>query len=364
MLDLEAITRQVLHNCAVSDSRAAGLYTVCGLALRLRDLYKWEKGLDPWVEHDSAKVLEWIGEKEEEWERLATAGFQDIKILGAGHDPFDTQGINTALEPEGLFYGAGYVHSVKPTFFLARLEEKKEAGGHPVYILGKELARDILTIPALSQGDSIVVRMGSARFFLWDKIFFARKSARNPIRFALERYGLRDQDTEALRQNLSRLLEGEVETYIHHELGGLKDTIFDRDIWRNIIAGFPHTPIELLARAVKDLLADTNEYGALRHITRERKAASIAFYAAFLDGLRRMLFPQAITAFQQFASSGDWGLIEEAILEGHRTAKQYAEVTCGIYEKARERNDMDWAEKEIEECLLAPLGIVWTRPDG
>ena len=65
VLERKSITDQVLENCTISDSRHAGLYSICGLALRLRDLYKWEKGLDPWVEKDSSEVLEWNGVIEE-----------------------------------------------------------------------------------------------------------------------------------------------------------------------------------------------------------------------------------------------------------------------------------------------------------
>ena len=54
-IDPGNITRQVLRNCEISDARHAGLFSICGLALRLRDLYKWEKGLDPWVEKDSSR---------------------------------------------------------------------------------------------------------------------------------------------------------------------------------------------------------------------------------------------------------------------------------------------------------------------
>ncbi len=38
VLELDAIISQVLRNCSISDSQHAGLYSVCGLALRLRDL--------------------------------------------------------------------------------------------------------------------------------------------------------------------------------------------------------------------------------------------------------------------------------------------------------------------------------------
>ena len=50
MLDIEKIKNQVQRNCDISDSKHAGLFSVCGLALRLRDLYKWDNGLAPWVE--------------------------------------------------------------------------------------------------------------------------------------------------------------------------------------------------------------------------------------------------------------------------------------------------------------------------
>ena len=52
MIELEQLANQVLHNCYISDSRFAGNYSICGLAMRLRDLYKWENGFEPWLEKD------------------------------------------------------------------------------------------------------------------------------------------------------------------------------------------------------------------------------------------------------------------------------------------------------------------------
>ena len=132
-MDINALREQVLHNCTISDSHHAGLYSICGLALRLRDLYKWEKGLDPWVEKESSELLEWIGDKEEQWERAAKESFQDIVIDGEVFDPLDLAGINARIEPHGLFYGGGFVQSMKPTFFLAVLEEKRRVKGHNIY---------------------------------------------------------------------------------------------------------------------------------------------------------------------------------------------------------------------------------------
>jgi hypothetical protein len=357
VFDLDSIVSQIQRNCSISDSRHAGLYSICGLALRLRDLYKWEKGLDPWVERESSEILEWIASKEEQWGDLLELDFSELIIDGSRYDPFDSTGINGLLNPQGYFYGAGYVHSLKPSFFMGVLEDVKQVDGHTVYILGREFARDLLTIPALSQDNCIVVRQESARLFLWDLILFTKKSGQKALNFGLKNYGVKRKDSEAIQRNLARISAAETETYLYHELGELRDTVFESNIWKEIIATFPHTPIELVARSVKDLLADTNEFGTLRHIVEKRKAASLGFYVAFFDGLRKELFPELPRAFEEFATTLNWQVIEEAIAIGYKTAKGYAQSLNSIFRKGKQKNDMQWVEREIEKHLLAPLGI-------
>jgi hypothetical protein len=357
VFDLNSVTEQVIRNCEISDARHAGFYSICGLALRLRDLYKWEMGLAPWVEKESSEILDWIGEKEEAWEQLAEMDFRDIVIDGKAHDPLDVSGVNALLEPHGIFYGAGYVHSMKPTFFLASVEETRRVDGHRVYILGRELARDLLTIPALSQHGSIIIRKESGAIFLWDQIMFLRKSGRQALEFALDRHGLTDSSPGTLRRHLAGLFSVEMERYIYHELGEIKDQDFDRSIWREILSAFPHTPIELLARSVKDLLADTNEKGPLMHIIRGQKESSLGFYVAFLDGLRRELFPEMPEAFSQFIKTGDWSVIEHAVSTSYRRSKDHARALCLIFTEGKRNNDLKGACKKIENRFLKPLGI-------
>ncbi len=355
MIDPAAIARQVLQNCEISDARHAGLYSICGLALRLRDLYKWEKGLDPWEEKESSEILDWIGNKEQKWERVFETDYQNLCIQDHDYEPFDTKTINTILEPHGLFYGAGYAHSLKPTFFLAAIEDKNNVRQYPVYTLGRELARDLLTIPALAQDRAILWRKESAKMFLWDQMLYIKKSGRQALGFALEQCGLNDQHPETLRRNLTTILAAQKETYIYHELGEIMDTVFDPDIWREIIAAYPHTAVELLARTVKDLLADTNEYGALRFFIRERKAASVGFYVAFIDGLAKVLFAELISAFQKFVQCANWKIIEGAVESGFHSARHYAEQIISIYETGKQKDNKDWAQKEIETRLVNNL---------
>ncbi len=352
MINIADITRQVLHNCDISDAYHAGMFSICGLALRLRDLYKWERGLPPWQESDSAKVLEWIEAKENKWEDYPEDGFKELTINGEKFDPFDTVEINTILEPHQIFYGAGYARSLKPTFFLADIAEKTDNNGNIVYTLGRELARDLLTIPALTQDDCVLLRQESAKLFLWDSIFYIKKSARPALKFALASCGLKNQEPKALQPHLTKILAVLKDNYIYHEIGELHDTDFDRKIWREVIAAFPYSPVEYLARAVKDLLADTNKFGTLQHIIRKRKTASLAFYAAFLDGLAKEFFPELLTSFQEFTQTGDWGVIDLAVTSGNQKAKQHAALITDLYQEGVRRNDNKWAETEIQKHLL------------
>ena len=355
IIEIDRLTRQVLKNCEISDAQHAGLYSICGLALRLRDLYKWEKELSPWIEKDSSAILDWIGEKEQLWERLADKKYADLTIGDKSYDPFNTAAINAVLEPIGLLYGAGYAYSLKPTFFLATIKNKGQSGGYTVYTLERELARDLLTLPVLSQDNLILLRTDSARLFIWDQIAFIKKSGRPALRFALRHCGLKKQHSEALQHHLPTILAAQKDNFIYHEIGEMKDLTFDPDIWRELIAAFPHSPVELLVRAVKDLLADTTRHGTLCYLIKHRKAAALGFYVAFQDGLIKELFPELRAAFRDFTNLLDWRIIEEAVSTGYRNAKNYTEKIVQIFQTGRQNQQMQWVKKEIERRLLGKI---------
>jgi hypothetical protein len=241
---------------------------------------------------------------------------------------------------------------LKPTFFLAVVKNKSKINGTTVYTLSRELARDLLTIPALSQEDQVVLRQDSAKLYLWDNIFYIKKSSRPALRLALQSCGIHDHQPKALRHRLADILAVQKETYIYHEIGELRDTVFDRKLWREIIAAFPFSPVEYLARAVKDLLADTNDYGTLQRIVRQRDTAALAFYVAFLDGLPKEFFPELAASFQEFARLADWTIIDRAISAGYRTAKKNADLIMDLYREGIAKNDLKWAEKQIQKALL------------
>ena len=221
--------------------------------------------------------------------------------------------------------------------------------------MGHELARDLFTMPALHQDNSVILRKESARLILWDQITYIRESGRFALHYGLERCGLQHDDPKALRKGLTKVIAVYEDAYIYHETGEIHDAVFDRQTWREVIGDYPHTPVELLARAVKDLLADTNEYGTLRHIIKERNAASLAFYVAFFHGLPKELFPELVNAFRKFVPTSDWQIIEEAVSKGYRTAKVYAETIVKIYQEGKKRSAKAWAKEQIEKQLLGRI---------
>ncbi len=351
------VTGQVAHNCSITDARHASVFSVCGLALRLRGLYKWQMGLEPWMEEDPAKLLAWIDAMEKTWEALQEKDFNRIRIDGRTFDPFDVSGINESLASLGMVYGAGYAQGLVPTFFLGRLEETRTLHGCAVFILGRESARDLMSIPALSQENRIYIRTEVMKAFLWDQILFVSRSGKKALNLALKRFQVQEADPLSLKRRLPDIVQSEIETSLFHELGEILDPTLDRTAFRELLAAFSHTPVELLARALKDLLADTSPFGRIAFIARKRRWASLALYVAFLDGFRKKLFPEMREAFDRFIEAEDWGVIEEASRAAYETARSRAGRLMEIFHLGRKKGDICWAEKEIHRTLIGPLGL-------
>jgi hypothetical protein len=351
MSALDNLIRQVRRNCDISDARHGGIFSVCGLALRLRDLFKWEQGLAPWEEGDPAAVLDWIGAREAYWETLAGSELEPICLNGRRLDPFDTDAVNRLLAPQRLYYGAGYARGLKPTFFLAAIESEQDIEGCRVYGLGRELARDLLTLPALSQGDSVVLRRASAAGFLWDQITYMAPSGQRALAAALAACGIRDRRPSELRRQWDGLLQVQEMIHLRHELGEIKDREFRRELWQEIIAAFPLTRTELLARHVKDLLADTHPLGPLCHICRSRSAAGLSLYAALADRLARNLFAELTPALDAFWRTADWAGVERAVDAGRAAARGYAALITSTYGNAKSGQNLSAVEAALDGLL-------------
>lgn len=359
-MDIARLQMQIQTNCDISDAHHAGLYSLCGLLLRLRDLYKWEQNLWPWQEPDPGTLLEWVDAREARWEELAHRELQALTVGTETFDPFDMAALNHHLRPLGLVYGAGYVLGMKPSFFLGEVAASRTLEGLKVDTVGRELARDIYMTPAMRQGGQIFARQSAMLFFLWDQLLELRPSAREALVFALHQYGL---EAEALRQQprqlapaLERVAAEELAVWIYHEVGEVREDAFDGQVWHEMVAAYANSLVEIFVRVTKDLLADTHPEGLLGHIIAHRLAASLGFFVAFLRPFTRAVFPEMVEAFSRFRPTGSWGLIEAARASGHARAASFARQLVEIHEAGRGRAP-DWAIAEIQARLISPLGI-------
>lgn len=361
MVDVKKVAKQVKENCAISDARNWGDYPLCILLLKCRELYKWEKGIEPWEKVDNFDIIHWIDERERKWKVLAEGKFKNIEIDRKNYPPFEIEGINKLLKPKGFIYGAGYVAGLKPSFFLGELKESRKENGYRIYILGKELARDLTAAPALLQGANIFARREPMRFFLWDKIDEFKATRRKTLKHAFEDYGLGEKEIieaklESIKDEVERIGEEELESYLYHEIGEASDRVFPDKKWRELIGDFPYTKIEKFVRGVKDILGDTNEKGMLRYIIDHEKKGSLSFYVSYLSGFRKVIFPEIDGAYWRFRETGDWGVIKEARGRGYERAKEYALKLIGIYDKGKAKGK-EWMKVEINKELIEPLEI-------
>jgi hypothetical protein len=324
MLDVKSIAEQVKHNCNISDARFWGFYSPCGLLLRLRNLYKLEHGITLWEKVSQVKIADWIGRRETLWDRVSSLEFQPIEINNRKYHPFNVKGINKVLIGEGLFYGAGYGNLLKPAFIFAEISESRRRGRYHIFFLNKELARDLMSSPAMLQGTTIIARNETMKMLLWDKLWEMSAIKHNSsLTRAFSEYGIVKKETspEIIRSQLEHVAREEMETYIFHELGEASQRSLLGTWWKQLLISLPYSRAELFLRGLKDVLADTCSAGMLKHIITQKKTGSLGFYLALLGGYRKAIFPNIISAYETFVLTGDWDIIEQARAAGYKKAR-------------------------------------------
>ncbi|MFH1135194.1 MAG: hypothetical protein V1816_03830 [Pseudomonadota bacterium] len=356
--EISDLRDQVTANCNRSDARYAGSLSLCGLLLRLREFYKWEQGLPPWAEVDSPVILAWIEAKENSWEPLAEDESKPLLWRGRRIDPFDSALVNRDIIADGLFYGAGLAAFLKPSFFLARVLEERDLDGIRVLRLGEEHARDLFASPAQTLDDIIVARRGPLAAFLWDTLQYGEKSRRKALDLAAWVYGLKSGSppgAEEWKNRFEAMVERETEPLVRHELGEIRDSVFQKELWRDLIGAHPHSRVELLARAIKDVLADTAEFGRLGFIVKSRRLGSLGVFAAWHDGLAARIFEEFAPAFERFLETKDWDLIDAVREKGWEKAAGLARRLSELAAEGRDRPA--WLVEQVQKIFYAPLGL-------
>jgi hypothetical protein len=298
--DLLPTLEAVRTNCDIADALHATDYTLCVYLLKMREYFRWEKNLSFNQKLSHKELTEWLSCRESRWEALALRDFEKIPVMNSLHDPFDAEAINQALIPLGYVYSSGYGHSNKPMFYLGVLETRETFKGYTLIVSGKEYARDLAAQPAMSLGKTIFVRRESLRRMLWEKVEEWRwNKPVNAMQNALACY---DFDNNA-EQSLDAMTNNELRSVTLHEIGEeLAGELLGNE-WEAMLASMPHSKTEIMARAVRDHLADA--LSTLPELLSEMNAPALHFYIANLGNMRKQLYPSLIAAYDNWTATGD-----------------------------------------------------------
>ncbi len=309
--DLPVLIEAVQANCHIADARHARELTMCNYLLGMRELYRWEQEVPLSRPLPKEELGAWLSQREALWGELEASDFRPLPVGGERYDPFAIAAINAALAPHGLIYGGGYGRFGKPHFFLGELLRREERLGVTVLVSGCEYARDLWAPPAALQDGRVFLRQDALRRWLWEKIeIWGVRKADGALKAALDGYGF-GADPEAA---LERMAAQESETLILHELGEAMAEPLLGPAWREMLASFTGRRAEILARAVRDNLADC--LSTLPELLDRGAGSSIHFYFANFEGLRRSLFPRLADAYARWRESGDPTALQEALAAG------------------------------------------------
>jgi hypothetical protein len=325
----------VQRNCHIADARHARDMTMCNYLLEMREFYRWEHALRPDQPPPRDEVGHWLREREALWDAVADEDFAALPVANASIDPFAVDAVNAAVAQLGLGYGAGIGRFGRPHFFLGRLERSEEVDGLRIVVSNCEYARDLAAIPAALQGDTVVVRREALRQWLWEKAeAWGVKQVAGPMRQALSLWGWFDDAGAAL----DRMADAEIATLILHERGEHQAGAILGPAWEAMLTGLSSRRAELLARAVRDHWADC--LVTLPVLVERAAWASLHFWFANLEGMRRQIFPRMAEAGAAWAADGDpapviaaaraglahWQAVAQRLLDGQRSAAAAAEA--------------------------------------
>lgn len=287
----DRLVAAVQRNCHIADARHARDMTLCTYLLEMREFYRWEAGIPLGDPLARPEVGTWLNEREALWETLGEADFSPVPLADTVFEPFAAASINDLLVPHGLVYGAGIGRFGKPHFFLGKLAARESADGLTVLVCECEYARDLTTMPAALQGQTVIVRREALRQWLWEKVeaWNVKKTA-GAFALALHSHGYADDPQGALE----RMTDAETATLILHERGEHAASRLLGTGWEERLACSRKRRAEILMRAVRDNLADC--LVTLPTLIERAAWPSLWFWFSNFDGMRRELWP-ALAAF-------------------------------------------------------------------
>jgi hypothetical protein len=325
---MQALTQLVQDNCHISDAQYAGNYTLCIYLLKMREFYRWEHQLPFSQGLDNSHIGKWLTQREALWDEIETRPLSNLQINDQHFDLYDSAAINQQLEAEQLVYSGGYGLYGKPVFFLAELKHKETHEDFTLYVSGRELARDLAAPPGMTQDKTVYIRRESLRRFIWEKFEESHwHKQENPLSRALTCYDFKQSPQDALE----RMTDNEVNTVLHHEIGEIKAGKILGELWETMLMELPRSQAEMMARAVRDNIADMQS--TLPKLIENNEAAQIHFYFANLSSLRKMIFPSLQQAYSRWLETKNTASLNDLLAPANEHWISIANQMLGLYQQ-------------------------------
>jgi hypothetical protein len=322
------LAEAVQYNCHISDARHGADDSLCIYLMKMREYFRWEKHLPYGASLERDQVGEWLQAREQLWEELEAEELRPIEIEGEHYDPFDAEGINARLAPYGLVYSGGLGNRAKPHFFLGELEQRQSDHGYCVFVVAGEYARDLTAPPAMTLGRNIFVRRESLRRLLWEKLESWRwNRPDNALGRAFASYDFED----ALDASLDAMTDREIKTLLLHEQGECAAGQRLGEDWNPMLMALVGTPAEVMARAVRDHLADC--LVTLPALASAGEAASLHFYIGNLNGMRKHVFPSLLETYTDWLETGEADVFARVAEQGRAHWEMIAEQMLAIHRR-------------------------------
>ncbi len=338
--ETQQLIASVQHNCHIADALYAGDYTLCVYLLKMREMYRWEQGINFKTQLTTDDVGDWLTTREGLWDDVEEQEYKTLHINNKNHDPFDNALINAFLENEKLVYNAGLGIRCRPHFFVADLEETIQHDDYMVYISGKEYARDMAAPAAMAQGDKIFIRRESLRRVIWEILDDARVTGLdNPLTRAMSFYNF-DEDAE---QALNTMTEVEIEAVIQHEIGEVKAGKILGDGWDTMTMDLARTQAEIMLRAIRDHLADTLTTlpKLVKNKNKKYNDASIHFYFGNMTAMRKHLAPSLIEAYEHWHKTTNLDLLEKILMDSSSHWQTLAKEVTTLFSQSADAQPIE-----------------------
>lgn len=340
MFNLQQTIAAVQTNCDIADARHARNMSMCNYLLAMRDFYRWERQI-PFVQPlNKGDIRDWLSQREAKWNEVEEINYQPIPVAGIDYDHFDTAAINRALREHGLVYGSGYGNWGRPHFFLGQLLRSEERSNISILVSGHEYARNMAAPPAALNRNTVFLRIDAMQRWLLDKVeVWELNKGNSALKATLDCY----ESADNVEAKLAIIAEQEGNTLILHELGEAMAGKMLGETWHDMLSSFQSRRHELLARAVRDNLADC--LVTLPELLARDKKCSLHFHFSNYDGLRRSLFPRLADAYVRWNNDGDILELQHAIKAGRTHWLSIAQELVAVWV-----DDPATAETMIENC--------------